>query len=163
MKSLIIAVLLATSTLAYGQELPDAPIPKINPPKVDCHNLKSKNLGNCLDKKYPDLLQINKPVGSFKEAATGRGMLIFELLELASNVVDEEGTQSCIHRRTCTEGNPLVGNSRKQAYAVGAALGAALIISAVELRKHQHGSAAIILLWVPTTVHTVLAVDGFRR
>lgn len=145
----------------YGEprQLPDSPAPNIPASKMP-----RAERDVYLAKKYPDtFLHIDQPVSSFKEAATGRGMLIFESLFIASNVMDEEGTQHCIAIRACREGNPIIGDGRARAYAIGGALAAAVIVSAVELRKHQHGSAALVMLWVPTAIHTVLAVHGWRN
>lgn len=152
-----IAAFFIFGLICGAQELPDAPKPKV------ASQMSRAERDAYLSKKYPDtFLHIDQPVKSFKEAATGRGMLIFEGLFIASNIADEEGTQHCIAARTCYEGNPILGQSRAQAYAVGGALAAVVIISAVELRKHQHGSTALLLLWAPTTIHTVLAVKGWR-
>jgi hypothetical protein len=140
-----------------GQELPDSPKPK------SASEMTRKERDAYLAKKYPDLLHIDTPAKSLKEAATGRGMLAFEGLFLGSVIVDIEGTQHCLAAHTCSEHNPLMGSSRGQQYAEGNGSAAAVILCAAWLRKHQHGSTAVLLLWIPTTVHVMYGVQGFRE
>lgn len=151
---LVLACLAAT--MARSQELPDSPKPK------PASGMTKQERDAYLAKKYPDLLHIDAPAKSLKEAATGRGMLAFEGLLLGSVIVDIEGTQHCLAAHTCGERNPLMGRSRGQQYAVGMGSAAAAILCAAWLRKHQHGSTAVLLLWVPTTVHLTYGIEGFR-
>lgn len=137
-------------------QLPDAPKPKTD---VDCRGLSGKNRDNCLNRKFPDHWNMNKPVSSLGEAATQKPMLAFEAGLVAATIFDVEGAQHC-----CRETNPVFGSSRARAYSIGLGTDAALIFTAAYLRKHQHGNAALFfLLWAPTVVHVTFGVDGFRR
>lgn len=133
-----------------AQEKPDNPTPK-------------QGLDQRLAKRYPDLLHLDRPVSSFKEAALQPSMLTFELLEQAAFVVDVEGTQHCIHNHQCREANPIMGQSRAQQYGVGLPVNFLATFVAIKLRENQHGTLAVALLWPLTIVHATFGIEGFRE
>lgn len=148
----LLLLLLATSI--YAQEKPDSP-----KPKVVASQMSKADRDAYLCQKYG----CDKPVSTLKEAATQGSTKYFIIAYVAANVFDEESTQACIRARTCVESNPLMGQSRAQAYAVGGALATVTILSALELRKHNHPVAAGILLTVPTIIHINLGIYALRR
>jgi len=168
MKTLLMtALLLILSAVSVGQsadqvtakkELPDMP-----KAQVDCHNLKGKNLDRCLQQKYPDRWGLEKPVGSFKEAASTGAMPYFIAGLAASFIYDEEGTQHCISNGTCTEHNPILGQTRTQAYLVGGALTTIAAVAAIKLRQEGHGNFAAFILWGGIVGHVMFGTDGWRQ
>jgi hypothetical protein len=153
MKTLLIAALFALLCGPAGaQDKPDAPRPKAS-------EMSRTDRDAYLCQKYG----CDRPVDSLKGALTQGSTKYFIVAYALSNVFDEEATQACIRARTCREANPLVGQSRAQAYAVGGALAGAVILSALELRKHNHPVAAGVLLTVPTIVHVNLGIYALRR
>ena len=166
MRSLpLLLILLVVLPAVWAQEKPDAPKPHVRPgvDKVDCRELHGRDLDECLQKKYPDLWGLEKPVNSLGEAFKTGAMPYFVSGYVAATILDEEGTQHCISEGHCQEGNRLLGQNRAQAYAVGSFLAAATVFTALELRKHGHGSLAVFLLSGGIAVHGVFALDGWRQ
>jgi hypothetical protein len=154
---LLIAVVTLLVLPAMAQELPNSPKPKV------ASQMTRHERDAYLAKKYPDLLGIDKPVNSMGEAARTPAMVAFGGLFVGSVIADIEGTQHCVHDHTCRESNPILGQSRAQQYGVGIPLAATGFLCATYLRRHQHGSAAVLLLWTATTIHAVEATNGFRQ
>ncbi len=153
--AVLVSILLTQAAAQDG--LPDSPQSKV------ASQMTRHDRDAYLAKKYPDLLGIDKPVNSMGEAARTPAMLALGGLFFGSVVADIEGTQHCIHEHTCRESNPVLGQSRAQQYAVGIPIAATGFLCAMYLRRHQHGSAAVLLLWTATTIHAVEGINGFRQ
>lgn len=149
--ALVAAFLLAGP--CWAQDKPDMPKPKV------ASQMSKSERDAYLCQKYG----CDKPVDTLKGALTQGSTKYFIMAYVASNVFDEESTQACIRNRTCYEANPLMGQSRAQAYAVGGAIAGLTIFTALELRKHNHPVAAGLLLTVPTVVHINLGIYALRR
>jgi hypothetical protein len=86
-------------------------------------------------------------------------LLSFGLLT-ASTVADIETTHSCIRSGSCREGNPLLGQSRPQAYAVSMSLNAFAFWASAEQKRHGHGVAPFFIFWGGAVLHAALATHN---
>jgi hypothetical protein len=156
----LILVLILSAPL-YSQELPTTPEPKPAsiPASIPASKMTKADRDAYLCQKYG----CDKPVTSRTQAAFSGPMPYFIGGFIAASVYDIEGTQHCIANHTCKESNPLLGQTRAQAYSVSAGLGAAVIFSALQLRKNNHGTVGYALLWVPTVLHISFGTEAIRR
>jgi len=122
MKLLILFALLQLTTV----NLPDSPKPKLE---------------ETLKARYGDPLGFDKVNATWTEAAKSPGMVIAGITLFGSTAMDIESTQACIARHTCKEGNPLMGQSRAQNYAV--AFGADTLVWVLGVKQKQKGHGVL--------------------
>jgi hypothetical protein len=79
-------------------------------------------------------------------------------VNLGSAIWDYRATRACIDSHRCSEGNPLMGQSRAQELTVGFGLTGALYFLAAKLKQHGNGNTAFALLSANATMHTYQAL-----
>ena len=107
-----------------------------------------------------DALGLSRHSASWSDAARSPGMLFSAALLTASTVADIETTQACIHSHTCREGDPLLGQSRTQAYTVAMSANLFAFWAATEQKRHGHGAMPFFILWCATAGHVTLAAHN---
>ncbi len=75
------------------------------------------------------------PITAQRRIAT-HDFILLESAQFGADVLDVESTQRCIRKGTCREGNPMMGQSRIQEYAMSMGETAAMTVVAYELKKH---------------------------
>ena len=123
---LLLLVLAASAQTIATVQLPDSPKPKLE---------------ETLKARYGDPLGLDKVNKTWTEAAKSPGMVIAGITLFGSTAMDIESTQSCIARHTCKEGNPLMGQSRAQNYAV--AFGADAVVWVLGVKQKQKGQGVL--------------------
>jgi hypothetical protein len=148
-------------TLKRRVSIPEAPQPKIEDERQTCPGGNGKPcavLGGRL--YFSDSFRLSQHSESWSAAATSPGMLLSLGLLTAATIADLETTQSCIHARTCKEGNPLLGQSRTRAYSVALSVNSVAFWAAAEQKRHGHGVAPFFILWSGTALHSLLAAHN---
>lgn len=112
---------------------------------------------------FSDPLHMTEHDATWAKAARSPGMLIGYAVNLAATVADIEGTQACLHRHSCTEGNPLLGSKPSRARSYGTAIPFDLVGYAAFafVKKRGQGNIAFGLLWGSTASHIYFASGGF--
>ena len=112
---------------------------------------------------FSDPLRMTEHDPKWAVAMKNRGLIAGEILNLAATIADIEGTEACLHRHTCREGNPLFGSnpSRARAYGIGVPLNFALYSLAGCMKKSGQGNLAFALVWGGTAAHVYEASKGF--
>jgi len=123
---LLLLVLAASAQTIATVQLPDSPKPKLE---------------ETLKARYGDPLGLDKVNKTWTEAAKSPGMVIAGITLFGSTAMDIESTQACIARHTCKEGNPLMGQSRAQNYAV--AFGADAVVWILGVKQKQKGRGVL--------------------
>jgi hypothetical protein len=147
--------------LKHRSNTPDAPQPKSDDARAACPAGNGKPcavLGGRV--YYSDALGLSQHNKSWSAAATSPSMLLAIGLLTAATMADIETTQSCIHAGTCKEGNPLMGQSRAQAYSVSMSVNAIAFWAAAEQKRHGHGAVPFFILWSATAMHAAMAVHN---
>lgn len=148
-------------TLKHRGILPDSPAPKRDDRAEPCPAGNGKPcalLGGRL--YFSDTLGLSRHNKTWWDAARSPGMMLSFGLLVASTVADLETTQSCIHASTCKEGDPLLGQSRAQAYSVSMSLNALVFWAAAQEKRHGHGVLPFLILWSGTVMHATLAAHN---
>jgi hypothetical protein len=148
-------------TLKHRPNPPDSPPPKANDERRTCPGGNGKPcavLGGRL--YFSDSLALSKHSQSWSAAATSPAMLLALGLLTASTIADIETTQSCIKAGTCKEGNPLLGQSRAQAYSVTMSINALAFWATAEQKRHGHGAVPFFILWSATAMHAAFAAHN---
>lgn len=127
------------SSQSIGVILPDSPV--------------HKTLDERLHDRYGDPLKLDTIEPTWTAAAKTPGMLISGGLLFASTFADIASTRNCIDRHTCREGNPLLGQSRAQEYAVGLSLASLVYVLSVREKQHGHGVRAFTVMYAATALH----------
>jgi hypothetical protein len=109
---------------------------------------------------FSDPLALSQHSKSWAAAAVSPAMLVSLGLLTSATAADIETTHDCIRAATCREGNPLLGQSRPQAYAVSMSLNAIAFWAAAEQKRHGHGVAPFFILWSGSVLHAALAVHN---
>src|SRR5208337_3132607 len=160
------------ATTTTQQAMPDAnsnqpPLPPVTlkrrvsipePPQPKIEDERQTFLGGRL--YFSDSFRLSQHSESWSAAATSPGMLLSLGLLTAATIADLETTQSCIHARTCKEGNPLLGQSRTRAYSVALSVNSVAFWAAAEQKRHGHGVAPLFILWSGTALHSLLAAHN---
>jgi hypothetical protein len=147
--------------LKHRPNTPDTPQPKSDDERRTCPAGNGKPcavLGGRV--YYSDALGLSQHNKSWSSAATSASMLLAMGLLTAATVADIETTQSCIHAGTCKEGNPLMGQSRAQAYSVSMSVNAIAFWAAAEQKRHGHGAVPFFILWGATAMHATMAAHN---
>lgn len=148
-------------TLKHRGILPDPPTPKRDDRAQPCPAGSGKPcalLGGRL--YFSDPLGFSRHNKTWWDAARSPGMMLSFGLLIASTVADLETTQSCIHAGTCKEGDPLLGQSRAQAYSVSMSFNALVFWAAAQEKRHGHGVLPFLILWGGTVMHSTLAAHN---
>jgi hypothetical protein len=145
--------------LQHRADVPDSPPPKSADDKHPaCPAGNGKPCAVLGGRLYiSDSLALSRHSKSWSAAATSPAMLLSLGLLTGATVADIETTHACINAGTCREGNPLLGQSRPQAYAVAMSINAAAFWAAASEKRHGHGVAPFFLLWTATVMHSALA------
>jgi hypothetical protein len=149
------------STIELKHRLPDAPKPQSGDAQPACPAGNGKPcalLGGRL--YFADALGLSRHNKSWFEAARSPGMLLSLGLLTTATIADIQTTHDCIRADACREGNPLLGQSRGQAYAVSMSLNAFAFWAAAEQKRHGHGVAPFFILWSGSVLHAALAVHN---
>lgn len=156
-KAIGLVVLLAIAGVVHAQEKIDSPKPKFS-------EMTDAEKKAYLHTKYgiTDSIKLDTPVSSMREAAT-TGVMPYAIAGFAaSTAYDVYWSRHCAEQHNCSEGNPLYRGSAVKAGVVGAATTVAVSLAAIWLRKHQHGSTALILLSIPATLHLTFGIQAER-
>lgn len=152
---------LPPATFKHRTPTPDSPLPKIEDERRTCPGGNGKPCAVLGGKLYfSDSFGFSQHNRTWSEAATSPGMLLALGLLTAATVADIETTQSCIHAGTCREGNPLMGQSRAQAYSVSMSINALAFWAAAEQKRHGRGASPFFILWGATAMHATLAAHN---
>ena len=141
--------------------LPDAPQPQADDAQPSCPAGNGKPcalLGGRL--YFVDALALSRHNKSWFDAARSPAMLLSLGLLTTATIADIQTTHECIRTGACREGNPLLGQSRGQAYAVSMSLNALAFWAAAEQKRHGHGVAPFFILWSGSVLHAALAVHN---
>jgi hypothetical protein len=141
--------------------LPDAPQPQSGDAQPACPAGNGKPcalLGGRL--YFADALALSRHNKSWLDAARSPGMVLSLGLLTTATVADIQTTHACIRSGACREGNPLLGQSRGQAYAVSMSLNAFAFWAGAEQKRHGHGVAPFFILWSGSVLHAALAVHN---
>ena len=147
--------------------LPDDPIPvlpSLQDGPAPCPSGEGKSCAALGGRLYfSDSIHMTQHDLTWGQAARNPAMLIADAINLAATVADIEGTQACLHARTCTETNPIFGShpSRARAYSAAMPIAFATYATAALLKKKGDGNLAFAVLWAATAVHFYEAVSGF--
>lgn len=147
---------------ATAGSLPDAPIPVL-PSRQDgpmpCPAGDGRPcalLGGRL--YFRDHSHMTQHDRTWLDALTNPMILGGLTVNLATAVWDYRATRACIDSHRCTEGNPLMGNTRAQELPVGIGLTAAFYILAAKLKQRGHGNQAMAILSASAALHSYLAL-----
>ena len=90
-------------------------------------------------------------------------MLLSFALNVAATITDAEGTQACLHARTCKEENPIFGSdpSRFRAYGTAIPLEFLAYAAYALAKKRGQGNLAFGMLWSSTVAHVYFAADAY--
>lgn len=145
-------------------DLPDAPIP-ILPNRQDgpmpCPFGDGKPcalLGGRL--YFKDLSHMTEHDKTWGDALKNPLILGGLLVNLGATIWDYRATRACIDSHRCTEGNPLMGQSRAQELSVGFSLTATLYFLAAKLKQHGKGNAAFMVLSAGAANHAYQALHA---
>jgi hypothetical protein len=147
--------------LKRRKNTPESPQPKIEDEWRTCPGGNGKPcavLGGRL--YFSDSLALSQHNKSWADAAKSPGMLLTLGLLTASTIADIETTHACIRAGTCKEGNPLLGQSRAQAYSVAMSVNAFAYWAAAEQKRHGRGVVPFFILWGDTAMHSLLAAHN---
>jgi hypothetical protein len=150
-----------------GRELPDAPIPvlpNIQDGPFPCPAGIGKScalLGGRL--YFRDPYHMTEHNETWGQAMRNPLMVVGGLVNLAALIADAEATEACLHARTCTEGNPILGShpSRAKAYGITLPMEFALYSMSAWMKKRGRGNVAFAILWSGTMLHVYEAAQGF--
>ena len=81
-------------------------------------------------------------------------------VNLGTALWDYRATRACIDAHRCTEGNPLMGQSRAQELTVGFGLTATFYFLAAKLNQRVNGNTAFALLSANATMHAYQALHA---
>lgn len=81
-------------------------------------------------------------------------------VNLATAVWDYRASRACIDSHRCTEGNPLMGQSRAQELSVGVGLTATFYFLSVKLKQRGKGNWALALLSGNAFIHSYEALQA---
>ena len=97
------------------------------------------------------------------KAGRNPAMLLSFALNVAATITDAEGTQACLHARTCKEENPIFGSdpSRFRAYGTAIPLEFLAYAAYALAKKRGQGNLAFGMLWSSTVAHVYFAADAY--
>lgn len=95
------------------------------------------------------------------ERVADKPFVALTVAQFASAAFDIESTQRCIRSGACKEGNPLMGQTRAQEYAVAFGGEALVTVLAYKLKKHGHAAWKIAPIF-DVGLHGVLGGMNFR-
>lgn len=159
--------LLETVPQQPSRFLPDDPIPvlpNLQDGPAPCPSGEGKSCPLLGGQAYfSDPIHMTQHDLTWGKAARNPAMLIADALNLAATVADIEGTEACLHARTCREANPLLGSnpSRERAYGTAMPIAFVSYAMAARLKKDGNGNLAFAILWAATAVHVYFAASGF--
>jgi hypothetical protein len=108
---------------------------------------------------FKDPFHMTEHNATWRQAMKNPFMIVGEILNMAATIADVEGTQACLHARTCKEGNPLTGSNPSRASSYGITVPISLGIYALSgwLKKEGQGNLAFGMLWGGTVAHAFMA------
>ena len=139
--AIVAVALLLSCGAVWGQV--NMPEPKTRPDTLD----------ERLSKRYGDPLKFDGETKTWKEAAKTPSMVIGQATMWGALVLDLASTQHCVNARTCKEGNPIMGQSAGQRYAVGIGLTGLLDYLAVRQRQHGRGVLGFGVMYGAAAAH----------
>lgn len=147
--------------LQHRQGTLDSPQAKSDDQRTACPGGNGKACASLGGRVYfSDTLALSRHSESWADAARSPGMLLSFGLLTASTIADLETAQSCIHAHSCREGDPLLGQSRYQAYPVAMSFNVFAFWATAEQKRHGHGAAPFFILWCATAGHAALAAHN---
>ena len=162
---MILVDLLLLVLISQAQALPAArgPLPEMPEAKL-CEGVKTGDVCPQTGRRYyKDLFLLDEKEATWREAALTPGMLFAGTVLLAGTVMDFETTQSCLHRKTCQEANPMFGTknpSRARMYAIGMPLDALLFYVSVKHKQEGRGLLPFTAMYVTGLAHIVVAAHN---
>jgi hypothetical protein len=148
--------------LKQRKNAPETPLPKLSGDEVPaCPGGTGKACAMLGGRMYfSDALGLSRHSASWSDAAKSPGMLFSAAVLTASTVADIETTQACIHSHSCREADPLMGQSRAQAYSVAMTANLFVFWAAAEQKRHGHGTMPFFIMWCATAGHAALAAHN---
>jgi hypothetical protein len=142
-----------------GDIRPEAPIPKS--PASPCPAGYWKPCAFLSGNLYArDRFHLSEYDRSWTKALSNPAIITSTAVLTTAVVMDYKTTRYCIDRHLAREGNPLMGQSRKQELGVGLGLLTASVLATARLKSQGHGNSAILIQMVGTMAHSYFAYQN---